>query len=113
MCDYTTRLRYPLDESFPLLGRKWTVPVLFEILSGKDTFNRLLRSIPGMNPKTLSARLSDLVDAGIVARRVRRGHPRGTRYELTQKGEDFRIVMRDLVGFSLKWTGDFAGAGSW
>ena len=83
------------------------MPILFEILSGKDTFNELLRSIAGMNPKTLSARLSDFVEVGIVARRARRGHPRGTRYELTRKGEDFRILMRELVGFSLKWGGDY------
>ena len=106
MCDYATRFRYPLDESFNLLGKRWAVPILLEILSGKDTFNVLLKTIPGVNSKTLSARLSDLVKCGIIAKRTSTLNRRMTSYELTSKGENFRFIIRELVGFSIRWDTD-------
>ena len=103
MCDYSHDMRYPMDQSFQLLGKKWATPILLEILSGKDSFNVLLRAIPGVNSKTLSARLEDFQRAGLVEKQQLATKPRQTRYGLTPKGEEFRMLTRDLVGFSMKW----------
>jgi DNA-binding HxlR family transcriptional regulator len=103
MCDYMDTMRYPIDHSFQLLGKKWATPILLELLSGKDSFNLLLRAIPGVNSKSLSARLEDFQNAGLIEKQELATKPRQTRYELTPKGEDFRMLTRELVGFTMKW----------
>lgn len=99
MCD----MRYSLDESVQMLGKKWAAPVLMEIMSGKDSFNLLMRAIPGLNSKTLSARVSDFLNAGILVKNDMPTIPRQTQYSLTEKGEELRLLVRDLVGFSMRW----------
>ncbi len=103
MCDYVDDMPYPIDQSFQLLGKRWATPILLEILSGKDSFNLLLRAIPGVNSKTLSARLEDFRRAGLIEKQQLAAKPRQTRYGLTPKGEEFRTLTRELVGFSMKW----------
>lgn len=77
-----------------------------EIMSGRARFNELLGAIPDMNPKTLSARLDDLQSSGLISRID--GSASGSkrvRYELTQKGESMRGLVREIVSFSMQWHG--------
>jgi DNA-binding HxlR family transcriptional regulator len=103
LCDYSQDLRYPLDQSFLLLGKKYATPILLQLLSGKQNFNALLEAIPSINSKTLSARLTDFRHAGLIKKDAGGVGSRQVRYELTSKGEDFRAVARELVGWSMKW----------
>ncbi len=103
MCDYISEMIHPLDQSFKILGRRWASPVLLELPSGKDRFNVLLGALPGVSPKTLSARLQDFQRSGLVERQELETRPKQVRYALTEKGEEFRALARELVGFSLKW----------
>jgi DNA-binding HxlR family transcriptional regulator len=103
VCDYFDDMRYPIDRSIQLLGKKWATPILLELLSGKDRFNVLLRAIPKVNSKTLSARLEDFQKAGLVEKQELATKPRQTRYGLTPKGEEFRMLTREMAGFSMKW----------
>ena len=95
-------MRHSIDLSLQLLGKKWATPILLELLSGKDSFNVLLRAVPGVNSKTLSARLDDFRKAGLIEKQLV-SRSQQTRYELTPKGEEFRTLAREMVGFSMKW----------
>ncbi len=103
MCDFTEFLRYPLDGSLSVLGKKWAGPVLLELLNGRDRFNTLLSAVPGLNPRTLSARLDDFERIGLVKREVVRNSPARVHYRLTEKGEDMRSLLREATNFSLRW----------
>ncbi len=103
MCDHLEFLRYPLDDSFRLLGRAWTAPVLFEILNGTDRFNTILATIPGINPRTLSARLEELQKQGLVTRARTSQSPSRVRYTPTPKGQEMRQIMSEIASFSLRW----------
>ncbi len=92
-----------MDGSLDFLGRKWAMPILLELFSGRNTFNRLLEAIPGVSSKTLSARISDFVEAGILVKRRSEDGKSRVLYELTEKGEDFRLLARELAHFSLRW----------
>jgi DNA-binding HxlR family transcriptional regulator len=98
-----------MDPSFQILGRKWAAPIVFELLAGKRTFNSLLRAVPGTNSKTLAARIADLVEAGLIRKQTSRTGPRATGYVLTAKGKDFRRVVNEIAGFSIKWPTDTGG----
>lgn len=103
MCDHLEFLRYPIDDSLKLFGKEWAGPVLMELLRGADRFNTLLKTIPGISPRTLSMRLDDLESVGLVTRTMEDPSPRRIRYQLTSKGEDMRHLLREMASFSLRW----------
>lgn len=96
-------MRYPIDESLMTLGKRWGAPILLEIISGRNSFNELLRAIPGLSAKTLSVRIAEYERFGLIAReRAGDSSPR-TCYVLTRKGQEMRDLIRDMVGFSMRW----------
>ncbi len=108
MCDHLEFLHYPLDGSLKILGKKWAAPVLMELFNGKDRFNTLREAVPNISPRTLSARLDDFEDTGLVRREMGQSNPLRVRYRLTEKGEDMRSLLKDVTSFSLKWYGNGA-----
>lgn len=96
-------LGYNVDDSLEVLGKKWAVPVLLEILSGRKRFNSILGAIPGMNARTLSARLDEYEESGLIERLKVDSDPPQVHYALTSKGEDMRQLVDEIVRFSLKW----------
>lgn len=71
--------------SLDLLGERWTLLIVRELLSGSTRFNDIRRGIPRISRTMLSARLRDLVDSGVVARGAGRNGPT---YELTREGQE-------------------------
>lgn len=57
----------PLAELFDLLGRRWTLRILWELRDRTLTFNDLRRVVGGMSQSVLVTRLTDLFGAGLVA----------------------------------------------
>jgi DNA-binding HxlR family transcriptional regulator len=80
-----------------LVGERWTLLVVRELLFGPKRFSDLARGLPAMSQNVLSQRLRELVDAGIAARR-RLGPPvSGQVYELTERGAALRPVVIELA----------------
>src|SRR2546430_15889707 len=61
-----------------VVGERWTLLVVRELLHGPKRFSDLSRGLPGMSQNVLSQRLHDLAEAGIVRQR-QLGPPAGTR----------------------------------
>ena len=96
-------LRYPVDASVKTLGRRWATPVLLELLNGNNRFNTLLNDIRGINPRTLSTRLTEFQNLGLIKKEATSASPSRVTYSLTPKGEEMRHIVREIVSFSLKW----------
>ena len=94
-----------MDDAFRILGKRWAAAVLMEVLNGADRFNMLRTAVPNISPRTLSGRLDDLENVGLLKRKLTNSTPSRVHYVLTEKGEDMRILLRELAGFSLKWYG--------
>jgi len=86
--------------SLDLLGERWTLLVVRELLSGSTRFNDLRRGIPRVSRTMLSARLRELCDAGVV---TRSGGDDGPTYSLTQSGEELVAVVRELGTWGQRW----------
>ncbi len=84
-----------------ILGSRWTIPVLRELLCGSKRFNELRKGVPRMSPALLSQRLRDLEDAGIVRRE--QNSRSGSEYRLTEAGEDLRGVVESIGGWGQRW----------
>ena len=50
----------PIEATFKIIGKKWTVLIIREMLRGVTQFNRFLENIEGITPKVLSERLREL-----------------------------------------------------
>jgi DNA-binding HxlR family transcriptional regulator len=88
-----------------LLGDRWTLLVVRDLMRGKRRFAQLQGSSEGIPTNILSDRLRRLVGAGVVVSRRYCEHPPRVVYELTEKGEDLRPVMRAMVEWGVRHAG--------
>jgi DNA-binding HxlR family transcriptional regulator len=80
-----------------VVGERWALLVVRELLYGPKRFADLSRGLPGMSQNVLSQRLRDLEASGIVRRR-RLGPPASIHvYELTERGHELRPVLLSLA----------------
>lgn len=66
-------------------------------------FNEFLNSIEGINPKTLSIRLKEMENDGIIKRQVYNETPIRIEYCLTQKGKELQPILEQMALFSVKY----------
>ena len=60
----------PIDTTFRLVGKKFTILIIREMMRDKTRSNQFLDSIEGINPKILSARLKEMEKSGLIRRKV-------------------------------------------
>ena len=90
----------PVSKAVELLGERWTLLVVRELLMGSRHFNELRRGVPRMSPALLSKRLRTLRRAGLVERR---DEARGVTYVLTNAGAELRPVVEALGCWGARW----------
>ena len=93
MAEGSYRQFCPVAMGSEILGARWTIVLLRELLTGSTRFNDLRRGVPRMSPALLSKRLKDLEEAGIVERRPTAADPEVFEYHLTKSGEELRPVV--------------------
>jgi DNA-binding HxlR family transcriptional regulator len=93
----------PLARSLDVLGERWTMLVIRELLLGPKRFKHLLAAFPSIGANRLSARLRGLEDAGIVRKTMLPAPAAVAVYELTPQGERLRdpLVSLGLWGLGL------------
>jgi len=80
-----------------LLERRWTLSILYASVEGAVRFNEFRDSLVRVPPATLTTRLNDLVEAGLLERRVLDTRPPAVEYRLTAEGHRFEPLVRELV----------------
>ena len=85
-----------------VLGERWTLLVVRELLCGSSHFNELRRGLPRMSTTLLAARLRTLEEFGVVRRTV---SGRATAYELTAAGEELRPIVTAIGHWGAEWIG--------
>jgi DNA-binding HxlR family transcriptional regulator len=89
-----------IARALDVLGERWSLLVVREILCGSHRFSDIRRGIPRISRTMLSARLRELVDVGVLSRAPGAGGPT---YELTQAGLELEAVVRDLGVWGQRW----------
>lgn len=98
--------RCPVARTLGVIGERWTILILRDLsLRGPRKFQDFERSLVGISPNTLSARLKTLEEHGVVERRFYAEHPPRAEYLLTDKGRELRPVLRALRDWGEKHTG--------
>jgi DNA-binding HxlR family transcriptional regulator len=93
----------PVAMAAEILGSRWTLLVLRELVAGSTRFNELRRGMPRMSPALLSKRLKDLEGAGIVTRSQVAGAPDLFEYRLTDAGRDLKAVVEAVGIWGQRW----------
>ncbi|MDQ1125996.1 transcriptional regulator, HxlR family [Microbacterium sp. LKL04] len=75
-----------VSHAFSVLGKRWNGMILDVLGAGELSFSGLRRAVAGISDAVLSDRLTELSDAGLVARRVDPGPPVAVTYALTEAG---------------------------
>ncbi|CRK54984.1 Transcriptional regulator, HxlR family [Alloactinosynnema sp. L-07] len=85
----------PIVRAVEVLGDRWTLLIVRELLIGKTRFNEIARGLPGLSRALLARRFRQLENAGIVVRT-------DTGYELTHSGEDLRPLVFGLADWGAR-----------
>jgi DNA-binding HxlR family transcriptional regulator len=92
----------PIETTFKIIGKRWTVLIIREMFRGTTQFNRFLQNIGGITPKVLTERLRELQKFGIVRRRIVSEYPIRVEYGLTDLGKEFEPVLLAAAAFSMR-----------
>ena len=93
----------PIETTFKIIGKRWTVLIIREMLRGHKQFNRFMENIQGISPKVLTERLRELEHLGIVRRKIVSEYPVKIEYSLTDLGKGFEPVLLSAASFSMKY----------
>ena len=88
--------RCPLARALDLVGERWTLLVIRELLLGSRRYTDLLDGLPGVGTNILAARLADLQAAELVSKRALPPPTAVTVYELTEAGRALASSIRAL-----------------
>lgn len=86
-----------------VLGNKWSGLILTNLLNGSKRFTELERALEGISPRTLSQRLEDLVNHGVITKKSFAEVPPRVEYKLTQKGRDFIPILQQMADWGKKY----------
>lgn len=92
-----------------ILCSKWTAIVIRDLAAGDSRFCELERSLHGISPRTLSLRLKELEDNGIVERIAHNEVPPRVEYALTEKGRALIPIIDAMRNYGEEWLGELCG----
>jgi DNA-binding HxlR family transcriptional regulator len=92
----------PIEATFRIIGKKWTILIIREMLRGTTQFNRFVENIEGITSKVLTERLRELQRFGIIRRKIVSEYPIRIEYEMTDLGREFEPVLLTAASFSMR-----------
>ena len=96
------RSRCAVACTLDLVGDKWSLLVVRDLLRGKATYGDLQHSFEGIPTNILADRLKKLEESGIIAKSAYQERPVRYSYELTEKGRSLGDVLLALVRWGKK-----------
>jgi len=93
-----------LEESFNLLSQKWNLEILYTLFLKNTTGFSGLKTILGVNSRTLSDKLKSLKQHEYIERAVEQGPPLRVKYSLTTRGKNTVLLALPLLYYSSSLT---------
>ena len=87
----------PVETTLMLIGDKWKVLILRDLLDGTKRFGELKKSIGGVSQKVLTAQLRAMEASGLVHREVYAEVPPRVEYSLTELGRSLQPILDSMV----------------
>jgi DNA-binding HxlR family transcriptional regulator len=89
----------PLSRALDVIGERWTLLIVRELLAGPRRYTDLHADLPGVSTDVLAARLKEMEQDGLVTRRRLPPPAAAAVYELTEHGQDLLPALLALAGW--------------
>ena len=83
----------PVEITMGLIGEKWKVLIIRDLLTGTKRFNELMRSVTGITQKVLTSHLRNMEANGLLVRKVYPEVPPKVEYTLTETGYSLKPIL--------------------
>ena len=93
----------PVEITMGLIGEKWKVLIIRDLLTGKKRFGELKKSVTGITQKVLTNNLRQMEASGLVKKKVYAEVPPRVEYSLTETGLSLKPVLDSMV----EWGNDY------
>ncbi|MDO4838050.1 MAG: helix-turn-helix domain-containing protein [Clostridia bacterium] len=101
----------PVETTLTLIGDKWKVLILRDLLPGTRRFGELRKSIGSVSQKVLTAQLRSMEESGLVHRQVYAEVPPRVEYSLTALGQSLRPILDAMSAWGRAYQQEQAGKG--
>ena len=91
-----------IAQTLNIIGDKWTLLIVHEIMLEDKSYNELLSKLTGIASNLLSGRLKSLEEDGIIKGELYQKHPPRYKYTLTEKGRDLEDVFNSIIPWGSK-----------
>lgn len=98
----------PVETTLSLIGDKWKVLILRDLLPGTKRFGELKKSIGGVSQKVLTAQLRDMEENGLVSRKVYPEVPPRVEYSLTELGRSLKPILDAMQDWGNEYKSKFS-----
>lgn len=88
-----------VETTLMLIGDKWKVLILRDLMEGTKRFGELKKSIGTVSQKVLTAQLRDMEDKGLLTRKVYAEVPPRVEYTLTETGYSLKQILDSMVSW--------------
>lgn len=89
----------PVETTLMLIGDKWKVLILRDLIEGTKRFGELKKSIGTVSQKVLTAQLRDMEEKGLVSRKVYAEVPPRVEYTLTDTGYSLKPILDAMLAW--------------
>jgi DNA-binding HxlR family transcriptional regulator len=93
----------PIARTLDVVGDRWTLLIVRDLLRGIYKYQDLLESLHGISTNLLAERLARLVEEGLVTRTLYTDKPPRAEYHLTKKGKQLANVVDALFEWGVRW----------
>ena len=98
----------PVETTLSLIGDKWKVLILRDLMPGTKRFGELKKSIGKVSQKVLTAQLRDMEASGLVNRRVYAEVPPKVEYSLTDLGKSLKPIIDAMWDWGMDYKQNMA-----
>lgn len=99
---FSHRSPCPVACTLDLIGDRWTLLLIRDMLQGKQRFEEFLDSPEGISTNILTSRLRSLEAEGLVEKQPYSSHSRRMCYKLTERGQSLRPVLKAVMVWGLR-----------
>jgi DNA-binding HxlR family transcriptional regulator len=93
----------PVETTLMLIGDKWKVLILRDLMPGTKRFGELKKSIGNVSQKVLTTNLRSMEESGLLTRKVYAEVPPRVEYTLTETGYSLQPVLSSMVDWGTEY----------
>ena len=97
----------PVATTVQLIGNKWKLLILRNLLAGTHRFGELRKTLPGISHKVLTENLRSMEEQGIIVRKVYAEVPPHVEYSISDLGESMRPIIKAMETWGTNYKATF------